>query len=442
MAALITVDHWQSYLSGEVVNSIGIENERTVEFPAITICNQIVMRRSTGCRITDMMQFFQHFSLSSRLVPWTDALARKNVKYCPCKDDKSGDSYLFAAKSTLHRSLLEMFSKYGPPWQDTYLLCQMGGVTTNCSKIFFNHITDIGLCSTFNMAFFKNATEISPPTTSKAPNFGPSSGLKLVLKASRSEYCGVNRPYDGMGFFVSIHGQSDTLPLYVLSNFGKRLTPGFASNIALKATTFIRSTAHLNRCTERMIMAKGERIRLNKSICFAFCLVQTIWDTCNCMGHVVDNLEDIFSIENGFSHINHSKPCSNSREVACEMCVIRRFKQDDVWVKQCPPCLPSCQETVYEAMMTAEKLNTVPSAGLRGLAEKSDMIVSSFYLQSSQVTRIHEDQAFTLTDAIIYTANSLGLFFGISFTTIFEILFEILLYLHSVIVKRFLNYGS
>lgn len=55
-AALITVSNWQIYLSEKVVESIRYENERSIDFPAITICSTNVMKKSYGS-MSDLARF-------------------------------------------------------------------------------------------------------------------------------------------------------------------------------------------------------------------------------------------------------------------------------------------------------------------------------------------------------------------------------------------------
>uniref|UniRef100_A0A915HLB5 Uncharacterized protein n=1 Tax=Romanomermis culicivorax TaxID=13658 RepID=A0A915HLB5_ROMCU len=77
---LIVRSNWLIYLNKGVKNQIIIENEQTINFPAITICNQMVAKRLIGCHWPSYNQFVRYYSLTSTIdggEHWTSKLDKE-----------------------------------------------------------------------------------------------------------------------------------------------------------------------------------------------------------------------------------------------------------------------------------------------------------------------------------------------------------------------------
>uniref|UniRef100_A0A915ISW2 Uncharacterized protein n=1 Tax=Romanomermis culicivorax TaxID=13658 RepID=A0A915ISW2_ROMCU len=64
---LIIRSNWLIYLNKGVKNQIIIENERMINFPAITICNQMITKRIIRCHWPGYNQFARYYSLTSTI---------------------------------------------------------------------------------------------------------------------------------------------------------------------------------------------------------------------------------------------------------------------------------------------------------------------------------------------------------------------------------------
>uniref|UniRef100_A0A915HR12 Uncharacterized protein n=1 Tax=Romanomermis culicivorax TaxID=13658 RepID=A0A915HR12_ROMCU len=249
--------------------------------------------------------------------------------------------------------------------------------------------------------------------------------LSITLKVNKKEYCHNLRKWTGDGFHYSIHQPTKPIPLYVFSHFQLKLHAGYMFNVAIKITNIIRHTAHFGRCVNRYIMLPeigSSGIPFDKSVCLVSCLAKLIYLECRCFTRAIHSLDTLFSIENvDLDYINMSTPwCRTSSELNdCDSKHIMLMNTDEFMPTNCPRCLPICVESEYTATITSKKLRSIPE-NVKIDSSVNDLIVANFFTDSSLVTTIYENPAFTTEDFIIYIGSVFNLFFGLSYIAIWE----------------------
>uniref|UniRef100_A0A915I8V3 Uncharacterized protein n=1 Tax=Romanomermis culicivorax TaxID=13658 RepID=A0A915I8V3_ROMCU len=237
----------------------------------------------------------------------------------------------------------------------------------------------------------------------KVNQSGVESGLKVVLKAMRMDYCGNLRKWYGAGYHTAIHQQSNILPLHFLSNFPIKFHAGYFYHIGFRVTNMIRHTEHLHRCTSKSLMlgSHSSEISFDRPICLVTCLFKLVYQKCHCFTRVFESLEALITSQNmNLAKINMSTPlCRSTHQMDfCDLTQIMQWRQDEFQLNNCTNCLPHCAESQYATTITETKINNWFISTNRALrnATVDDLIVANFYLESMSVKYIYEDQAFTL----------------------------------------------
>uniref|UniRef100_A0A915KU74 Uncharacterized protein n=1 Tax=Romanomermis culicivorax TaxID=13658 RepID=A0A915KU74_ROMCU len=313
---LMTRTNWLLYLDGHVVNRIKIENAPIINFPAISICNHMVTKRIIGCHWPGYNQFSRYFSLTSQIdggPKWTTEMEKENEKYCQCPKDHAK-----------------------PPLVET--------------------LKNIEESVALNRASKNQNYSVRKP--------GLSSGLQVVLKAGRSDYCGNLRKWYGEGFYYAIHRPTNIIPLHFLNDFRLRFDSGYIFNIALKVTNIIRHTEHMGRCTRKRWEITGMAdtpFPYDKAVCLINCLFRLTYTKCGCISLLYENMINLINEQNtGIKDVNTSMPLcwEKSETKLCEYKQIATWRTDEFIINNCTNCPPTCIEK-FKFMHSKPLIQTV-----------------------------------------------------------------------------------
>lgn len=255
-------------------------------------------------------------------------------------------------------------------------------------------------------------------------------GLKLFININQSEYCGTEKTKRGAGLFFQIH-EANSNPSFLL-NPSSYISPGYDVKVVMKPTLYIRKTEHLGRCTNKVPLYLTPNIDdYVIEHCYMQCATEYILKSCKCYP---PNLGTF-----------HSTLLSKAKELGLQpndikVCLGQDFICLNTWLHDvmrstamnvmCPYCKQPCEETKYSAKITSLLLSPrnllIPMFSNMTLNElRKNNIIAHFVLESAAVQLIIEGQSFDLEELFLYIGNNILLFLGMSFTSIFELLYFI-----------------
>ncbi|KAJ8027746.1 Acid-sensing ion channel 1 [Holothuria leucospilota] len=193
----------QKYFSYPVSTVIDINYVRSLDFPAVTICNYNQFRKSKIMHDKEIIQ--------QVLV----ALATGNSSNVDWEtyDETYANHTFNLTKTTL---------EYGHQIEDMLIECRWNTGEECGTENLTQVITDFGLCYTFN-----GKTSERRLTVSRA---GATRGLKLRLSVQQDEYFWGDNT--GAGFKVLVHTQGE-MPL--VNQLGNSISPGFETLFAIRS---------------------------------------------------------------------------------------------------------------------------------------------------------------------------------------------------------------
>ncbi|XP_032220870.1 acid-sensing ion channel 1C [Nematostella vectensis] len=187
-------------LAHRIVMSRGVEQPDEIDFPAITICNQNIMRMSK-INGTEAQKYLDEL----------DDVFRKDIK----KENVSYDAETFV-------------NKYGHDWENMFenipYSCMFQRFFICSAKNFTSFLSFTrGLCYTYNSGVNRSYVQ-------RVSEAGRNNRLEFHLEAHPEEYYGPYS-YEGIGFKIAVHDQS-----YVpnMDQEGYDITAGFYTNVRVK----------------------------------------------------------------------------------------------------------------------------------------------------------------------------------------------------------------
>lgn len=252
----------------------------------------------------------------------------------------------------------------------------------------------------------------------------PNTGLRLLINANLSEYCGHESTKRGAGFIFQIHDINKfsnfvTQPFYYLS-------PGYHTEVSIRRIMFTRETEHLGKCKNKFDLylfpfLNGEN---SHDFCMGQCLGEIMLKHCKCYPYLFLPFKKTFE-DNSYKYNltkNDVKFCWSITEMACQA-EVKLWFQTKPTKDLCPYCEQQCIEGKYELQMTQSLL--VKRKYEKYVSVSDDVFHRNylsvhFYFDSMTILNIVESQAFTFRDMFIYIGGNLGLFLGMSFLSLFE----------------------
>ena len=377
-------------------------------FPAVTICNQNLFRRSVISRVTnitdDLMLFLTLISGNTVLVD--------NFDYGRFLNE-SGDE-LFAKDSAFY------FNNSGHQLEDMLLTCQYNGEAQQCN--FTQQSSTSGNCYTFN-----SGHDGSVFYTTQAGFFF---GLELILNAEEYEY--FLSGTDSVGFNVYIHEQ-DHFPHF--GGVGSFLvSTGQLTQVVLNRADYkLLSSSSGGQCSNDVTLKYFNSYSMVS--CMTECVTDFVVKMCNCKAQFMPGPASICKLSN---------PCWFESLV--------EFNRNPC---NCPV---ACEFTMYEKTMSYAKYpaghltNTLNSSTfLSGSSVLPEFVITTtvdengtkmmylnnnfsesylrnnlaklrIYFDDLRVTTFEEILDYTPFQFIADFGGHIGLFTGAGFLTLFEII--------------------
>lgn len=311
------------------------------------------------------------------------------------------------------------------------LKCWWNDSSTDCSKLFLNHITDYGWCFTMNpgdnllkgyksLGLRQNDTAYGVDKNNyqqlKLKSTGPNNGFKTLLHVHQDEYC-VTRSH-GAGFTVLVH-DADVQPLFFLER-PISLSPGYETNVAVRYTKLTKKTAGLGRCVNfTKLSLYPHAVKYYKQACYMECFTNYVYKSCNCTplygpprsNYLIKENENLAYTPLG---------CWSQDLIRCMKKRERVFLGSDL-DRMCDFCDPPCHDLHYDFQVSSTYF---PADNFRPVYEKqygknestlsadelenvvnmdyirSNLVSANFFVESMQVHVITEKQAFTLDELV------------------------------------------
>lgn len=269
-------------------------------------------------------------------------------------------------------------------------------------------------------------------------NSGPRNGLKIMLNTNQSDYCGAYRKYSGAGFFLKVHDPGVLATFQLDSHIS--LKPGYKHSVVLEPTIWRKKTETLGRCSSFMDspLYPGTKTYL-KEDCFLQCYNRKVIDQCQCL--------PLNMVASGHLNIT-DKPLKICWGVSSS-CVktIRDLVLDIGMQKLCPQCKEQCFYREFKSLISDMKFpqqtflsqNLINEFTMSMEEMQKNILLVNFYFKDVVVKVIEESQAVTDLDLFMSIGGKSTLFLGMSVLSFGEVLLNIVLSLHELLRKKYLN---
>lgn len=205
------------YFKFEVNTVVTMVSEREAKFPAVTLCNFNILRRSKFKEASKDPKYAQMLALAKMLA---------------MMEFQGQDSSVSIPKVS-GKVIREMYRYFGHkinPFEEGGMLLNCTYKKTPCNSSFFKPIlTNLGQCYTFNPGRKFNKEHVgSGELTSSQPGSGYGLSLRLIVQSD--EYMLIPTQEHSVGWKILIHDQEE-LPL--VGDYGFALSPGTHTFVAL-----------------------------------------------------------------------------------------------------------------------------------------------------------------------------------------------------------------
>ncbi|GJQ77265.1 hypothetical protein Trydic_g20690 [Trypoxylus dichotomus] len=289
----------------------------TIPFPAVTICNNIVVSKTGADEIKAMLgragipneisENYLH-SLSRYITHETRDIEANTETY------KNISSILSKLGYNCDRVMYEV----ALPCEKQFILCQWKMNEENCSNLFYMIKTSRGYCCSFNAYDATTYQHKYQGNTSKVVHFagsaGKNSGLVVTMNVLRDQnFSSISPVY---GFDVYIHDGQD-YPDFSL--FAKTILPSTSQTISL-TPSIIDSNPSVRRihpydrgCRFDDEFKLGWSSKYNFQTCLNECKANIIYSICKCIPYYYPNtdavktcdLDDMRCIKRNQKHFNN-----------------------------------------------------------------------------------------------------------------------------------------
>ncbi|XP_020631766.1 acid-sensing ion channel 1-like [Orbicella faveolata] len=223
------------------------QRDEKITFPAVTICNLNMLRKDKilGTEAQKFMDKMESVVFGERL-----------------NDD---------ANEPFTLDLERVVKEAGHNISEMLSLCRWHGRLCG-PKDFFVFVSLLrGLCYTFNSG--KPGYPLLEQSSA-----GRSEGLLLQLNAQPEQYYGAFNVFEGTGFRMVVHDQSEWPDM---ENHGIDVSPGFSNTVRIQRHKTIRlGPPYKSKCGERKLASFKT---YSHSACFLECWTRAIIDRCHCL---------------------------------------------------------------------------------------------------------------------------------------------------------------
>ena len=387
-----TVDRILHYVSVPTATTVSTVHARSIQFPAITLCNTNSFRKS----YLDKKNLTELVQSAFRLVI-TNSSNYLDEYQNQCRAHESAT----AGNATFREIAIEG----GQKLEDFVLDCNFVGLPCNIKEEFIPTLTELGVCYTFNSGQNYPLRHVQ--------GSGYRHDLEVVLNIEQHQY-GAAVDNDA-GVRVTIHNpEHPPQPL----EHGISIPPGKGAFIGLGARTFD------DKSETKMCKVPGSRTGFDflKSYNYSFpsclqdCLLRDIADTCQCIDNIIQPPTD-----GPYAHL----PLCNISQLCCTIATL-------TVTEECY-CVPECTYTSYDVSTSysaypaqidiekvAEQYNATPE-----IVQHSFIKVHIFFEQLTIVEEVTV-RSYTIGSLLSDIGGELGLFLGASIISLTELLTWIL----------------
>lgn len=401
------------YFQYPVVVNLQVENERSLEFPAVTICNLNRMRKkyeiclgrntfTTNCSVSQGDDT-PAIAISDRINE-ASCIGDLNVAI----DSNFNNRIAFSAKySQLDFSSRQQF---GHQFTDLIRSCSFNGEP--CSWDYFSYFQSLkyGNCYSFNRF------SIEDDTVLKTSSVGIMSGLDLTLNFDPENYLPIT---SSVGARIIIHDpRDDPSP-----EEGVNISPGFETTLAMKQRSVRRlPTPYKDHCVN---YRKDKAVRgNNRNECVKFCMQEENYARCSCTDPALPP----------FKKYRHCD-MTDTNETCCLISALSRMAINGLPCN-CPlPCFSTTYDVRLSTALWPSESNYLDSFCDECSAEKKSAKDDKQYLQDlrqkearlkiyySSLERAIYEQKAMFQDSELYShlGGQLGLWLGLSIVAGFEL---------------------
>ena len=384
--------------------------KNSVPFPAVTICNQNLFRKSVvsnATDITDDLVTFLNFLAGNLIV-------LRSFDYTTFLD-KYGKQ-LFADESSVF-----FYKNSGHQLQNMLIACRYGGEFKNCT--FKQRSSTSGNCYTFNSA----EDEPILYTTESGYLFG----LELVLNAEEYEYFLMES--DSVGFNVFIHDPNHFPHYGGVGSFSA--STGQLTDVALNRVDYkLLTSSSGGQCSNGVKLKYFKTY--SRTSCRSECITDFVVDLCNCKAEFMPGPAAICRISNTcwFETLAEFEELNCNCPVACDFTTYEKTLSYAKYpATHLTDALNSSSYIFSQNFAFPEFLITtgVDENGTE-VSYLNDNFSASFMQNNLAKIRIYYDSLYVATteEILDYTTfqfiadfgGHIGLFTGAGFLTLFEII--------------------
>ena len=220
--------------------NVEINYNKTLTFPAVTICNQNSFRATKAAEL-GLYDLIEDVFSKSAVSP-VEVIRRNNAS---------------------NITIADLFVNLGHDKHDLFVSCRWKN--TDCGpEDFISVLTDHGLCYTFS----PNSSEMAI----SAP--GIDSGLQLMLNIEQYEY--MNGPHDSAGVKILLHDREQT-PL--VASLGQAVSTGFSAFAGMNLLTIKYQPPPYGDCGSKPL---NHTTFYTAEECFLDCMTAILTEKCGC----------------------------------------------------------------------------------------------------------------------------------------------------------------
>ncbi|XP_038055438.1 acid-sensing ion channel 1-like [Patiria miniata] len=375
----VVVDNTVRYFNYNVTSIVTVKYVNDLTFPAVTICNYNLLRKSYSEKAfdEDVLDAFKVFGPSN---------GQSSINFTALKDWNITDDLIKGA----HQK------------EDMVIECSWRS-TINCTADNFTQVlTDFGICYTFNDP--KN-----PEDALKVQQTGYDSGLYLRLNLEQYDYFyGFSK---GAGFKVMLHKQGE-FPF--VKQLGFAISPGFETLVTLKFTQLVnKETPYVTHC---VVSEDIHGFKYTVETCQALCRTEYILANCGCRTSELPAGPDMGQL----------RFCTYGEIIQCVQPAMRKwafFADLDARCNCSVPCFrevfsPRISEVFWPAEHITKALQDAFNSSESFL--RKNIIDVVIFFEELNYEEIRQVAAYPFTDLLSDIGGYMGLMVGASLITFLE----------------------
>ncbi|XP_044746547.1 sodium channel protein Nach-like isoform X2 [Coccinella septempunctata] len=401
MAIYMTTLFWDRYTSNPTRTTVTTLHAPTIAlpFPAVTLCNENIVVESKVRALVETLNY-SNVSEDDLINCFLQLQALTNQDQVIWNVQDFQKLHLVLHRNNL--TILDVISRVGQNCEEMLLNCQWNFMSVNCSEVFRNTYSKLGLCCTFygNLRFNKKQTFTD--------NYGTEGTLSLVTnpKVEPNKYF-----LGAMGLRILFH---DALSYPDFRALKKIITTGTQTQIQIFGTKIVCSSGMSKLALEqRGCVFPGEvTLRHFTTYSDANCLIEKqayeMMDICGCVPFYYDFIDF---------------PKCNTLQLAC---FIEASIRNESWLEYSDDCPASCEDTLYEVKTTQVKLEKgdfyyIHSGDYIENLEEHTTQLKIYFVKFQKI--LQRDLLFSTVSLIASFGGIYSLFMGCSLITICEIIY-------------------